>query len=80
MLDDPAKRSLPEAVGGNYVEALEEFPNIFIQSETSASTHEYSESNLASKYVMLFSNSGTNTAGSVPYGRQDYVIDWYLFP
>ena len=35
------------------MEALEEFPNLFIQSETSASTHEYSESNRASKYVML---------------------------
>ena len=38
------------------MEALEEFLNLFIQSETNASTHEYSESNHASKYVMLLSN------------------------
>ena len=39
-----------------FVEALKEFPNTFIQSQSSASTHEYSESNHASKYVMLLSN------------------------
>ena len=39
-----------------FVEALEQFLNHFIQSKTSASTHEYSESNHASKYVMLLSN------------------------
>ena len=41
-----------------FVEAHEEFPNLFIQSETSASSHEYSESSRASKYVMLLSNFG----------------------
>ena len=41
-----------------FVEALEEFTNLFIQSETSASTHGYSESNHASKYVLLLGNVG----------------------
>ena len=36
--------------------AFKDFPNLFIQSETSASTPKYSESNHASKYVMLLSN------------------------
>ena len=53
-----------------FMEALEEFPNIFIQSETSMSTHEYSESNRASKYVMLLSN----------FGNQHRGLNWYLFP
>ena len=38
------------------MEALEEFPNRFTQSETSTGTHEYPESNRASRYVMLLSN------------------------
>ena len=46
-----------------FVEALEEFPNHLIQSKTSASTHEYSESNRASKYVMLLSNFGDENRG-----------------
>ena len=45
---------------------VEEFPNLFIQSETSARTHEYSESNRASKYVMLLSNFGKEYRGLTP--------------
>ena len=37
-----------------FVEALEEFTNLSIQSKTSASTHEYSESNRVSNYAMLY--------------------------
>ena len=39
-----------------FVEALDEFPRYFIQSKTSTSTHECSESNVASKFLMLLSN------------------------
>ena len=49
--------------GNNFIEALEEFPNLFIQSETSASTHEYSEIKYASKYVTLLSNFGDENCG-----------------
>ena len=35
------------------LQSKEQVPNLFIQSETSAITHEYSESNRVSKYVML---------------------------
>ena len=58
-----------------FAKALEEFLNRFIQSETSPSTHEYSESNRASKFVCCLATSGTNTAGSVPFR-----FNWYLFP
>ena len=51
---------------GKSSEALEEIPNHFIQSKTSASTHEYTESNRASKYVMLLSNSGNEHRGLSP--------------
>ena len=36
-----------------FVEALDEFPNYFIQLKTTASAHEYSESNVATKFVIL---------------------------
>ena len=55
-----------------FVEALEEFPNLFIQSETSASTHEYSESNRASKYVMLLSNFGDEHRGLSPASKAGF--------
>ena len=39
-----------------FVEALDEFPSYFIQSETSPSDHEYSENDRANKFVMSLSN------------------------
>ena len=59
-----------------FVEALEDFPNHFIQSKTSASTHECSVSNRVSKYVMLLSNFMDENRGLSPV----FVINWYLFP
>ena len=55
-----------------FVEALEEFPNLFIQSETSASSHDHSERN----HVMLLSNCGDEHRGLGPVSD----INWYLFP
>ena len=46
-----------------FVEALEEFPNYFIQSKTSASAHEHSGSNRANKYVVLLSNFWDENCG-----------------
>lgn len=46
------------------------FRIIFIQLDTSAGTHEYSEKNRASKYVCCLATSGTNTAGSLPSRRR----------
>lgn len=34
------------------LEALKDFPNIFMQSETSTNTQKYSENNCASKYII----------------------------
>ena len=59
---------------------LEVFLNLFIQSETSASTHEYSESNRASKYVMLHSDFGDEHRRLSPISDGDFVINWFLFP
>ena len=56
------------------IEALEDFRNYFIQSKSSASTHEYSESNRASKYVTLLSNFGAEE------NRGILDFNWYLFP
>ena len=48
---DRAKQSGEQVpVLENLREAVEEFPKLFIQSETIASTHEYSESNRVSIY------------------------------
>ena len=64
-----------------FVGALKEFPNLFIQSETSASIHEYSESNSASKYVMLLSNFGDEHHMLSPILRgRIFAIDRNLFP
>ena len=63
-----------------FVEALKEFLNLFIQSETSVSTHEYTEHNHASKYIMLPSNFGVEHCGLSPSRRRDVVINWYLLP
>ena len=50
----------------NFVEALEEFPTYFIQSETSTRAREYSKSNHASKYVMLLGNFWDEHRGLSP--------------
>ena len=55
-----------------FVEALEEFPYLCIQSETSTSTHEYSESNRASKYVMLLSNFENEHRGLSPISEAGF--------
>ena len=55
-----------------FVEALEEFPNLFIQSETSASTREYSETNRASKYVTLLGNFVDEHRGLSPVSEAGF--------
>ena len=62
------------------MEALKEFPNLFIQSETSASTHEYSERNLARKYVMLLSNFGDELLGLSPVLEAGFRHQLVLVP
>ena len=62
------------------MEALEEFPNLFIQSEISASTHEYSKSNRASKYVMLLSNFGDEHRGLSPVTEAGFRHKLVLVP
>ena len=66
-----------------FVEALKEFLDLFIQSKSSRSMCEYSESNHASKYmymyVMLLATLGTKTAGSGLSQKRNVVINWYLF-
>ena len=48
-----------------FVEALEDFPIVIMQSRLNgASTHDYFESNCASKCVMLHRTSATKIAGS----------------
>ena len=63
-----------------FVEALEEFPNHFIQSEFSASTHEYSESNRANKYVMLLSNFREENRGLSPVSEAGLRHQLVLVP
>ena len=55
-----------------FVETPEEFPILIIQSKTSASTHEYSESNRASKYVMLLSNFVDENRGLSPVSEAGF--------
>ena len=72
-----------------FVEGLEEFPIVIIQSETSTSTHEYSENCHASIaqctyvysgiYVMLLSNFRTKIVGSVSSRRLDFTLNWYVY-
>ena len=63
-----------------FVEALEEFPNLFIQSKTSASTHEYFESNCASKCVMLLSNFGAEHRRLSPVSEAGFCYQLVLVP
>ena len=58
------KYSYPLRVGGTSIQALE--------SETSASTDEYSKSNHASKYVMLLSNCGEENHGLSPVSEAGF--------
>ena len=51
----------------------------FYPIKPSANTHEYSESNRASKYVMLLSNFEDEHRGLSPSWRRDFAIDWYMF-
>ena len=55
-----------------------EFSNLFIQSETSASTHKYSESNRASKYVMLLSNFRDKHRGPSPVSEVGFCHQMVL--
>ena len=52
----------------------------FIQSETSASTHEFSESNRASKYVMLLGNFGDEHRGLSPVLEAGFRHQLVLIP
>ena len=63
-----------------FVEALKEFPNLFIQSETSANTYEYSESHCASKYVMLLSNFGDQHCRLIPISEAGFCDQLVLVP
>ena len=63
-----------------FVEALEEFPNLFIQSETGASTHEYSESFRATKYVMLLSNFEDEHRGFSPVSEAGLCLQLVFVP
>ena len=63
-----------------FVEALEEFLNLFIQLETCASTHEYSESKRASKYVMLLSNFVEEQRGLSPVSEAGFRHQLVLVP
>ena len=56
------------------------FPNLFIQSETSASTHEYPESNRASKCVMLLSNFESKNRGLSPVSEAGFRHQLVLVP
>ena len=58
------------------MEVLEELPNHFIQSGTSTSTHEYFESNRASKYVMLLTNFGDEHRGLSPVSEVCNRMYW----
>ena len=58
--------------------SLKEFLNLFIQSETSASTHKAITP--AANTSCCLATLGMNTAGSVASRRRDFVINCYLFP
>ena len=58
----------------------QEFPNLLIQSETSANTHGYSVSNHASKYVMLLSNFGVEHRGLSPVSEAGFRHQLVLVP
>ena len=60
-----------------FVEALKEFPNLFIQSETSASTP---KAIAPANTSCCLATSETNTAGSVMSRRRDFAINGSLFP
>ena len=62
------------------MEALEEFPNQFIQSKPSVSTHEYSESNRASKYVMFLGNFGEENRRLSPVSEAGFYHQLVLVP
>ena len=55
-------------------------PNLFIQSETGASRLTSTPTAIAPAHTSCcLATSETNTAGSVPSRRRDFVINWYLF-
>ena len=51
-----------------------------MQSKTNAITHEYSESNRASKYVMLLSNFGEENRGLSPVSETGFRHELVLSP
>ena len=57
-------------------EALEKFSSCFIQSKTSTSAHEYSESCRANTFAMLLFNFPV----SLNSRKRDVAIIWHLFP
>ena len=63
-----------------FVKALEVFTIVIIQSRNSASTHEYSENNCASKYVMLLSNFGKENRGLSPVSEAGFRHQLVLVP
>ena len=69
----------PLSRGGNkcrfwqiFVEALEEFPILIVQSKASVSTHEYSE-------IMKTGQVAKQLRGRTPRAQTRFVINWYLF-